>query len=417
MDGGRTSAAALLAGVKFRSRCFLASVLVGIGIAPNALGGTQPGPDENSIQDGQAGFVVSHLVFALSDAASNAGACPMGVTPSAGENYAATHPSEVQQRPDESDNLHMARLWHAAATLPSGDNVCVNPQLAGPDPTFRSVTTSNVPVYGIDLDGKDSHAIDRPAPGMCAHDDFHGMNGEHGVDNQFFRVVGCIRSFQPPDGVMNNDSDMRSGHWGILVVLKGVHDLRNEATVQVEFLANADPIELAPTKAAVPNATYTAEQDPRFRASARGRIVNGVLTTQPVDFRFHQSVSPFKMRMERLLRDARLQLTFAADGSADGYLAGYAPIDDYYANSMSYTAATFVDSGSSGAASPKTGLMLMREASPTVQGYTCNGVYNALQHYADGNRDPKTGQCTSISMQYRIHVVPAFVVDQPKTKS
>jgi hypothetical protein len=34
-----------------------------------------------------------------------------------------------------------------------------------------------------------------------------------------------------------------------------------------------------------------------------------------------------------------------------------------------------------------------------------------MKRLADGDRDPKTGQCTSISTQYRIKAVPAFVVD------
>ena len=42
--------------------------------------------------------------------------------------------------------------------------------------------------------------------------------------------------------------------------------------------------------------------------------------------------------------------------------------------------------------------------------HTCNGVYYALKQMADGHRDPATGQCTSISTQYRLKAIPAFVV-------
>jgi hypothetical protein len=44
-------------------------------------------------------------------------------------------------------------------------------------------------------------------------------------------------------------------------------------------------------------------------------------------------------------------------------------------------------------------------------GHTCNGAYYALYQAADGDRDPKTGHCTSISTQYRIRMAPAFIVD------
>src|SRR3546814_4038088 len=46
-----------------------------------------------------------------------------------------------------------------------------------------------------------------------------------------------------------------------------------------------------------------------------------------------------------------------------------------------------------------------------VLGYTCPGAYQALHRLADGDRDAKTGQCSSISTQYRIKAIPAFVVD------
>ena len=49
-------------------------------------------------------------------------------------------------------------------------------------------------------------------------------------------------------------------------------------------------------------------------------------------------------------------------------------------------------------------------------GHTCNGAYYAIQDVADGHPDAKTGKCTSVSTQYRIKALPAFVVNA-KTKS
>ena len=44
-------------------------------------------------------------------------------------------------------------------------------------------------------------------------------------------------------------------------------------------------------------------------------------------------------------------------------------------------------------------------------GHTCQGAYYAMKQLADGHRDPKTGQCSALSTQYRIKAIPAFVVD------
>jgi hypothetical protein len=51
-----------------------------------------------------------------------------------------------------------------------------------------------------------------------------------------------------------------------------------------------------------------------------------------------------------------------------------------------------------------------------VLGHTCNGAYYALHELADGHPDPESGKCTSISTQYRLETIPAFVVDA-KTRS
>jgi hypothetical protein len=44
-------------------------------------------------------------------------------------------------------------------------------------------------------------------------------------------------------------------------------------------------------------------------------------------------------------------------------------------------------------------------------GHTCQGAYYAMKQLADGHRDPKTGQCSALSTQYRFSAIPAFVVD------
>ena len=79
---------------------------------------------------------------------------------------------------------------------PNGENPCSKPEKFGPDPNFRTVKIPDAKAYGIDIDGQDSRAKGKPAPGTCAHNDLVGMNGERGIDNQFFRVVGCSNSYQ-----------------------------------------------------------------------------------------------------------------------------------------------------------------------------------------------------------------------------
>jgi hypothetical protein len=218
-------------------------------------------------------------------------------------------------------------------------------------------------------------------------------------------LVGCSKSYQSTGLSNGYETEMYTGAWGILITLKGVEDLRNAKDVEVGIYANADPIQLSPTREALTNATYAMDQDSRFRATTHGRIVNGVLTTDPVDVRFHKVTN--SIYLERPLQDARLRMTFTSDGGIEGFLAGYTPIEELYDFQYGYRNGKDAK-GNPASLQLRTGSSIGQAA---VLGHTCQGAYYAMKQLADGHRDPKTGQCSSISTQYRIKAIPAFVVD------
>jgi len=354
----------------------------------------------------QQGFVVSHIAYALSKDASETGACPDGMTKgysNPGDVF-VDHP-ELRQQEGELEDKYNRRVYGQALSDPSIKNLCLNPELGQPDPNFRTVTGKDVPADGIDLDAQDSHIKGKPVPGSGAHDDFRGLNGERGVDNQFYRLVGCSKSFQSTGQSNTYEIEMYTGSWGILLTLKGAGDLKNAKDVEVGIYANADPIQLSPTREALPNATYAAEQDPRFRATAHGRIVNGVLTTDPVDVRFHWIVN--SIHLERPLKKARLRMTVTPDGGLDGILGGYTPVEELYDFQYGFRSGK----DAKGDAAPLRLRAVSSVGQARVLGHTCNGAYYAMKQLADGDCDVKTGQCSSISTQYRIKAIPAFVVD------
>lgn len=364
------------------------------------------------VQGGKAGFVVAHIEYALAPDAKDTGACPNGMTQgylNPGDIIVGPKP-EPPPKVDPKDENYLRRVIGAAMSNPNAKNLCLNPELGAPDPNFRTVTGPNVPVHGIDLDGQVSTAKGKPKPGTCAHDDFSGIAGERGVDNQFFRVVGCSNSFQSTGQSNTYEIEMHTGSWGILITLGGVDDIRNDDSVEVGFYANGDPIELSPTREPLENATYAIQQDPRFQAKTRGRIKEGVLTTDPVDVRFHWIVN--SIYLERPLKEARVKMTLGKDGKLEGILAGYTPVEELYDFQYGFR------NGKDGKGGPAP-LQLRTVSSigqAAVLGHTCNGAYYALYELADGHRDPKTDKCTAISTQYRIKAIPAFVVDE-KTKS
>jgi hypothetical protein len=383
------------------------------GIAVFTLDGAaaaDSGP--NALPSGQVGFVVSHIKYALGKDASETGACPDGMTEGYGKTSGYNGIGDVfvgkpdlQRQEGEVEDKYVRRVFTQAMSDPNTKNLCMNPELGKPDPNFKTVTGKDVPADGIDLDGQDSRINGKAVPNTCPHDDFRGMNGEHGIDNQFFRLVGCSKSWQSTGLSNQYEIEMYTGAWGILITLKGAQDLRNAKDVEVGIYANADPIQLSPTREALPNATYAMDQDPRFRATTHGRIVNGVLTTDPVDVRFH--VVTNSIHLERPLQNARLQVTLTPDGGMEGVLAGYTEVEELYDYQYGFR------NGKDGNGNPAS-LQLRAGSSigqAAVLGHTCQGAYYAMKQLADGHRDPKTGQCSALSTQYRIKAIPAFVVD------
>jgi hypothetical protein len=390
-----------------------AAVALALGAAATGTLAGQTPPAESQqpfVHNGEASFVVSYFDFALSKEASDIGACPKGMSKAVKVDLFAAAASaglggggngSAASGPDAK--AAQARLQSLKAMF--ARRICENPEKAGPDPDFRTVEGPKVPAYGIDLDGQDSRASGKPAPGTCAHDDFVGFDGEHGIDNQFYRAVGCTPHFQPSQGGGQLSGEMLTGSWGILISLRGVDDIRNDNDVEVSFYANNDPIQLSAKREALPFATYAPMQDPRFRATTHGRIVNGVLTTDPVDVRFRKTANG--VYVERPLQDARLRATLSPAGLIDGYLAGYTSVQDLYDVEFGYRKVTDVN----GKVLPTFQGSIISNGGAAFFGYTCNGAYNALVAVADGHRDPKTGQCTSISTQYRLRAIPAFVID------
>jgi hypothetical protein len=365
---------------------------------------TGRGAENDLIQNGQVGFIVSSIQWGLTDEANEAPACPDGLSLSHQQILERHRPEEAARRPEETDRQHSFRLFLGSATAPDGSNLCLNPTAVPHDEYTRTVT-GNVQAYGIDLDGQSARANGAAASGTCAHDDFAPVGGgARSVDNQMYRLLGCTTGFRS-GGIANTfETEMLTGAWGILIDLQGVDDVRNDPDVTVGIHASADPIEVSAARAPIGGGTYAIDPDPRFRATTHGRIVNGVLTTEPVNTRFHWTVNG--MHIERALNLARLRMTIAPDGSAEGYLSGYTPIEDWYDNNY-----RFNGHESDGTPSPTRKREISATGAANSMNYTCNGVYEAMHRLADGERDPQTGQCTSLSTQYRIRAVSAFVVD------
>ncbi|WP_317932273.1 hypothetical protein [Halioxenophilus sp. WMMB6] len=350
-------------------------------------------------RDGKIDFVFSEFKFALATEMNVQDACPKGTSLNLAEIYAQTAAGKRQQNESEGD--YGKRLQQAAAELAGQgeQNVCMSPEMAEPDPFFKTLASTTVTTEGIDLDGE------------ISADDFTNGAGVAGIDNQFLRAVGCSRSYQP-SGLSNGFSiEMLSGSWGILLALSEVDDLNNDDSVMVTFFANADPIQLSGKREPLGYATYAYDQDARFIAQTRGRIREGVLTTEPVDVRFHSVVN--SMLTERPLHAARIEARLTETGELHGVLAGFTPVTELYDLQFGFRRGE----KPRGTLAPEALRMHSANGAAFVLGYTCQGAYQALWRLADGEFDNTTGRYNAISTQYQFDAIPAFIVNAKTTSA
>ena len=255
-------------------------------------------------------------------------------------------------------------------------DVYANPE-SMPDPHIKLVEG---PIgYGFNLDGKNKKG-----------DFVDPETGEQGVDNQLYRVIGCINELKTH--TLTDRPPLQLNYWNVLyeqmpawvIEISGMDDPQNSPDVTVRISRALE----APTKDSAGNVetdlTFTSDPNPRWQNVVHGRIRDGVLTTDHFDM--NMLGDPFWIQ-EFHFKEARLRLKIAQDGSLRGFLGGYHPWFPFY---WQY--------GSEGWGVDAT------------NNVDLPGFYYALKNSADAYPDPKTGQNTMISSAWLIEAVPAFVV-------
>lgn len=252
---------------------------------------------------------------------------------------------------------------------PNGADLCANPTLVSDPPIPESQATTS---EGFDLDGGDRVQ-------HCAHAEFSAPDGRPGIDNQVRRLTACMRFVRDRRINEANDIEILSGAAITLLRVTGVEDAENDDDVRVEIFKSRDGFVKDGAGKPLPDATLRADRNaPLFQAATRGRIVHGVLETEPVDARF------MGLPVESFVRGARFRVTLHEDGQADGLLGGYFDLANFWDSWTRNPAGQF--------------------------SYTCPSLYEGLHRLADGHRDPATGQCTSLSVAFSIKAVRSFVL-------
>ncbi len=272
-------------------------------------------------------------------------------------------------------------------------DACQDP-LAQSDPGYFTLDGPAL-VSGLDLDGFDSTRESNENT-QCAHDDFNAPSGEAGIDNQAWRLMGCVRGYRPNDlmdRLHKANTMINEGGYAILMEISGMDDATNDNEVHVQFLSAAAPVSLNALGEPMQMVSFTAHSDSAYHnASARGKVVDGVLTTEPVDLRL--KIKQQTQDNAVYYRDARVRGKLLADGRIEGILGGYWDNENFWSMMNDHMIANRHQG---------------RNAAFN-RGFMCAGLYHAIPRVADGHPDPETGECTSISMALHFEAKPAFVI-------
>jgi hypothetical protein len=254
------------------------------------------------------------------------------------------------------------------------ENVYIHPETY-PDPGMTEVS-GNI-AEGFNLD-------DNTATG------FVSPTGEKGIDNNFYRAIGCTKSYRGPPRLsstaLGTNDTMRNGAWTVAIVVHGAgKDPMNDSKVDVGFYMSGDKLVKDGNGEVAHDYTFRikpAKLEGIFKAST----TNGLITSKGAMPEIWTR-DPGATRDLQLLR-ARLKLQMKPDGTLEGMMGGYRPWYPVY------------DS-------------LIKARGPVAEALgwiELPAVYYALKRNADYSPTGPKGEKTHISYAMRISAIPAYVV-------
>jgi hypothetical protein len=244
------------------------------------------------------------------------------------------------------------------------------------DPKLSTVVSDYA--HGFDLDGRGD------TPGTFEDP----KTGEKGIDNQLFRVLGCIDAFR---GTLSNAPTYSAWAWTMmkdstpawLITIEG-ENLVEDGEVTIHFNRAMEFVKSDANGKPRADMTYRASPDPRSQNAFRGEIRDGTLRiSEHGVLNLLQDPLVFP---EFTLHNTHLRMQMDEHGALQGILGGYQPWQPVY----------FAYAGG--------GWAVEHDILGNIP-----GIYHLLRRHADALPDPETGQNMAISASYYFEAVPAFV--------
>ena len=313
------------------------------------------------IRNRTIGYVLTNYFFSMYTTEKKT-ECPEGLNDGPIAQFNALYPKDQPRKVVDTELKREAQVWF--------------PNLEPEQFKFKEPVSKVAP--GLNLDGK------------VGPNSFTSPDGEQGIDNQFYRVIGCIGDYRP-GGSLNGFHNIYlrdRNYTRLLIELTDVDSLVNDDDVTVSTYRGLDRLLTdASGNEILPNGTERVDErfGKRFTRHTHGKITNGVLTIDPTDLNIG-IIMNYDVRAFITVRDSQFKMNITQD-SLRGIWAGYFDIPAYY-KAINTAYATYHHN---------------------YGGQTIQSVYKAMYRLADAHPDPKTGQNTAISASMDVAFKQAFL--------
>jgi hypothetical protein len=325
------------------------------------------------------GLVLSSFDYLFYSTEDGKEECPDGPVHSSKDNWHVQFPTRAARE------AHFNRCGGIDNRGPDCENVLVAPESTTDPLPYRSVQGSKS--YGANLDGTPDG---RETATTCAHEKFVHPDGTQGIDNQYYRLMGCQKSFQRtnlfgPDVAKDTAARFIALSRTLRTVLQiqEIDDERNDEQVKVVIYRGKDRLAVDAQNRAIPWQSQRIDTNTRPQ-HLRGRIVDGELITEPADVTWHAVSFHGHAQRPILIRGAQFRLRLNEAG-AEGVRTGYVDVASWWR----VRRATVLAGSFAGDSPPS--------------------LYAALHRLADGYKDPQTGACTALSSAMKLEFVRAYV--------
>jgi len=312
------------------------------------------------------GYVLTERHWAVYETEDSKAECPNGFNGGPREQFDELFPedSKVERTVMETRLMREGRQFHPTTA---------------PEPFEFKEVQGNIS-YGMNLDGK----VDA--------NDFQSPDGEAGIDNQLYRAIGCIASYRTDGAVwfFENFFMAGNGYTRWMIELTDVDSLENDDDVTVTTYRGLDELVTdASGQGFVSGGTQRvdARWGKSFINEVKGKIVDGVLTTQPIEVAQIPWSQPGVSGGYHLIRDLQLELKLTPQ-AAEGQMAGYVDVAQF-THRLNTNWATHHQSYG-------------QLSSPSE--------YRALRKLADAYPDPETGANTAISSSVNMTLTQVYIV-------